>query len=215
MKDAIISTDVDVILLDIDGTIKDLVKEHSEALIVTVNGFVHGKNLRKKFVFFLDRIAMSMVKSGVFSTNKRKQRFLLGLYAFILGMNKKEFCKLYDVFYSEQLIIFSNVKEMLEDALRKKQVYLVTINSQNYNLENLDVPREDIICAARFNNKLDAYKKVVFEKRISPARVLVVGDNLVDDIIPAEKLGFKYLLVDNYNSKFKRFVAKIFKVGIA
>ena len=67
LKEAIMATDAEVILLDIDGTIKDLVKEHQTALRITVNGFNRGKNLRRKFVFFLDKIAMSFVKAGILS----------------------------------------------------------------------------------------------------------------------------------------------------
>ncbi len=213
LKEAIMATNEKVILLDIDGTIKDLVKEHQTALRITVNGFNRGKNLRRKFVFFLDRIAMSFVKSGMLSTNRDRQEFLLGLYAIILGKSISEFRELYNTFYNDKVIVFRGVKEFIEEVGNKKKLCFVTVNGQNLNIEKLGIKREDIYCV-QSKKKIYAYKTFLMMNDLDPEEILVVGDNIFDDIRPAKKLGCKCLLIDNYKSKFKRFLAKVFKVGI-
>ena len=212
-REYILSTNADVILLDIDGTIKDLVREHQEVLETIVNGFNRGKNLRRKFVFWLDKIAMSFVKSGMLSTNRAKQNFLLNLYALILGKNMKDFRNLYNIFYKQKVIVFDGAKELLEQVPKTKRLYFVTINDQNYNLEELGIKKEDIICV-KTKRKLKAYAEIISCNNINPNKVLIVGDNISDDIKPAKKLGCKYLLVDNYNSKIKRMLAKSLNVGM-
>ena len=214
LKEAIMATDASYVVLDIDGTIKDLVKEHQTALRVVVNGFNRGKKLRRKFVFFLDRIAMWFVKSGILSTNRDRQEFLLGLYAIILGKSISEFRELYDSFYNDKSITFKGVREFVEEVGKTKKVCFVTINSQNYNIiEKLGIKKEDIYCV-KSKKKIYAYKTVMMMNDLDPEEMLVIGDNIFDDIRPAKKLGCSYLLVDNYKSKFKRFLAKLFKVGI-
>ena len=213
LKEAIMATDAEVILLDIDGTIKDLVKEHQTALRITVNGFNRGKNLRRKFVFFLDKIAMSFVKAGILSTNRDRQEFLLGLYAIILGKSISEFRTLYDTFYNDKVITFKGVKELIEEVGNKKKLCFVTVNGQNLNIEKLGVKKEDIYCV-KSKKKIYAYQTVMMMNDLDPEEILVVGDNIFDDIRPAKKLRCKCLLIDNYKSKFKRFLAKLFKVGI-
>ena len=213
LKEAIMATDAKVVLLDIDGTVKDLVKEHQTALRVTVNGFNRGKNLRRRFVFFLDKIAMGFVKSGILSTNRDRQEFLLAVYAIILGKSISEFRELYNTFYNDKVIMFKGVKEMLEEVKSKKEVYFVTVNHQNFNIEKIGIDRENIYCV-QARKKIYAYKTVLMMNDLDPEDALVIGDNIFDDIRPAKRLNCKYLLVDNYKSKFKRFLAKLFKVGI-
>ncbi|MBR6688494.1 MAG: HAD family hydrolase [Clostridia bacterium] len=213
LKEAIMATDAEVILLDIDGTIKDLVKEHQTALRITVNGFNRGKNLRRKLVFFLDKVAMGFVKSGILSTNRDRQEFLLGLYAIILGKSVSEFRNLYDTFYNDKVIVFRGIRELFEEVASKKKLCFVTVNAQNLNIEKLGIKREDIYCV-QSKKKIYAYKTALMMNDLDPEDVLVVGDNIFDDIKPAKKLHCRCLLIDNYKSKFKRFLAKLFKVGI-
>ena len=213
LKETIMATEAAYVILDIDGTIKDLVKEHQTALRITVNGFNRGKKLRRSLVFFIDKIAMSFVKSGILSTNRDRQEFLLGLYALILGKSISEFRKLYDSFYEDKVIVFKGVKNLIKEVGQDKKVCFVTINPQNYNIEKLGVKKEEIYCVES-KKKIYAYQTVMMMNDLDPEEIIVIGDNIFDDIRPAKKLGFKYLLVDNYNNKFKRFIAKVFKVGI-
>ncbi len=213
VKKTIMATDAAYVILDIDGTIKDLVKEHQTALSITVNGFTRGKKLRRKLVFFIDKIAMSFVKSGILSTNRDRQEFLLGLYAIILGRSISEFRELYDSFYEDKVIIFKDVNAFIKEIEKTKKVCFVTINRQNYNIEKLGIKKEDIYCV-KSKKKIYAYKTVMMMNDLDPEEILVVGDNLFDDIRPAKKLGCKCLLVDNYNSKLKRFIAKLLNVGM-
>ena len=87
---------------------------------------------------------MWFVKSGILSTNRDRQEFLLGLYAIILGKSISEFRELYDSFYNDKSITFKGVREFIEEVGKTKKVCFVTINSQNYNIiEKLGIKKED------------------------------------------------------------------------
>ena len=205
--------DARVVVFDIDGTLKDLVKEHQAALSKVMNRFVKGKLIRKKLILFLDRIAMWFVKAGILPTNEKMQRTLITIYATILCENINNFNELYEVFYEAENILFDEVKAMLNGISKTKDVYFVTINKQNYNLEEQGIASDRIIYTMS-EKKVKAYKRLVEEKKLDKNDIIIVGDNIFDDIRAAKKLSIKYLLVDNYDSKFKRMVAKILNVGM-
>jgi len=209
----IAALNANIIVFDIDGTLKDLVREHKEALKKAVNGFVKGKKLRKKFVFGLDEIAMWFVKSGVLPTNGRMQRILITIYSIILCENIANFKESYKFFYEKENILFNESKELLDELLLTKEVYFVTVNKQNYNLEKQGISQDRIIYTL-VEKKKKAYQRLFGEKGLDESKVVIIGDNLFDDISSAKKLGVKSLLVNNYNSNFKCFIAKILNVGM-
>lgn len=201
-----------VIVFDIDGTLKDLVREHKESLKGVVE-LVEKKTIRKKVVLSLDKVAMWFVKAGVLPTNGRMQRILMTIYATILNENKKCFNDSYMLFYDNENILFNDSKELLKDLLLDKEVYFVTINKQNYNLEEHGIIQERIIYT-QAEKKKEAYRRLFDEKKLDKSKILIIGDNLFDDIKSAKKLGIECLLVDNYNSKTKRIIAKLLNVGM-
>lgn len=202
-----------VIVFDIDGTLKDLVGEHKEALEKVVNGFVKRKKLRKKLVFSLDKIAMWFVKSGILPTNGRMQRILITIYSIILCENISNFKELYKLFYEKENILFKESKELLKELSRAKEIYFVTVNKQNYNLEEHGISQDRIIYTEA-EKKKEAYQRLLDEKKLNKSKMLIVGDNIFDDVKSARKLGVESLLVDNYDSKTKCFIAKILNVGM-
>ena len=208
----IASLDATVIVFDIDGTLKDLEMEHKEALKRVVE-LIEKKAFRKKIVFGLDKIAMWFVKSGVLPTNGKMQRILTIIYAGILNENKKVFHASYMLFYDNENILFNESKELLEELLIDKDVYFVTINKQNYNLDEHGIIQERIIYT-EVEKKKEAYQRLFDEKELDKSKVIIIGDNLWDDVISAKRLGVECLLVDNYNNKFKRFIRKFLNVGV-
>ena len=82
-----------LVILDIDGTLKDLCKEHTNALRVVLQHF-NVSGLRKKAIFALNRLAMYVVKTGLISTNHSKQNFLIKIYAAICGVKLVDFYEL-------------------------------------------------------------------------------------------------------------------------
>lgn len=208
----IIATSADVIVFDIDGTLKDLVLEHKIALLGSMDN-IENKKIRKKIVVLLDKVAMWLVKTGMLPTNERMKKILINCYAIILNEKIPKFKESYRTFYENENIIFNNVEFLLKELLAKKEVYFVTINKQNYNLDKHGIIQDRIIYTTS-QKKINAYEKLLEDKNLNKNNLLIVGDNLIDDIKAAKKLGIDSLLVDNYGSDIKRFVAKLLNVGM-
>lgn len=197
-----------IIIFDIDGTLKDLCKEHDNALRLTLKRFnVGGK--RRKIICTLNRIAMSMVKVGLFPTNNVMQQILLFTYSLISLKHIKKFYKEYNENYSKQICLFRGEEELLEALTTDKQIYFSTINKQNYNLEECGIPQERIVYTTGIF-KWKTYAKLLEDKSFSKEEVLIVGDNIFDDLLSSKILKVKCLLVNNYNSKLKAKLCKLF-----
>lgn len=203
---AIEKTNCKVIIFDIDGTLKDLCLEHENALQHTLDEYNVGK-FRRKLVLVLNKIAMSMVKTGMFSTNQTKQNVLIWMFSVLSGVKARKFNEEYFKQYSNQICLFEGAYELLEAINGKKIVYFSTINNQNYNLEECGIPQERILYTVGAL-KIATYKKLVESIGVNKSEVLIVGDNLFDDLLSAKLLGVKCLLVNNYNSKLKNVFCK-------
>ena len=202
----ILNTDSKVVIFDIDGTLKDLCKEHNEALQNTLKYYKVG-SIRCRLISFINNVAMSIVKSGILPTNKLSQNILVVLYAIISMKAVTCFYKTYYKYYAEGLILFHGIKDMLQTLSKDKQVYFATINKQNYNLEKCGIKQENInysMCMF----KAYTYSKLIKRIRVDKKDVLIVGDNLFDDIFSANILKVKSILVNNYSSNFKSIFCK-------
>lgn len=195
------------IIFDIDGTLKDLCKEHTNAVELALKQFSVGK-FRSGIVLAMNRIAMIIVKTGLLPTNHSKQNFLVKVYALIAGVKIIEFYDQYFENYTKELCLFDGAYELLTSLNAKKDVYFATINKQNYNLEECGIPQERIMYtegafkAATYNKLLKRFNLEIHE-------VLIVGDNFFDDFISAKQLGVKFLLVNRYNSKLKSVICRL------
>lgn len=201
-------TNAKIIIFDIDGTLKDLCKEHDNALRLTLDKFNVGKK-RKKIICTLNKLAMSMVKVGLFPTNNIMQHILVFVYSIISLKTIKKFSSEYYTNYSKQICLFHGEKELLLALNSDKQIYFSTINKQNYNLEECDIPQKKIIYTTGIF-KWKTYEKLLKEKNFSKQDVLIVGDNIFDDFLSAKILKVKCLLVNNYNSKVKEKFCELF-----
>ena len=201
-------TKAKVIIFDIDGTLKDLCKEHDNALRLTLSCFNVGKK-RTKIIYILNRLAMSMIKVGLFPTNNVMQQILIFAYSIISLKRVKSFYDEYNHNYSKQICLFHGEQELLDTLNSDKQIYFSTINKQNYNLEECGIPQERIVYTTGIF-KWKTYAKLIKDKRISRKDVLIVGDNIFDDFLSAKIIKVKCLLVNNYNSKLKAKLCKLF-----
>lgn len=196
-----------VVIFDIDGTLKDLCEEHRKSLNLTLISLNINK-MSRFLIKTLNKIAMYMVKCGIFPTNKAKQDILLTVFSLIAIKNKKSFKDEYYKYYKEQIEIFEGVKNILSVLYKEKEVYFATINNQNYNLEHCGILSNQIVYTKGIL-KVTSYKKLLEKLNVKRSEVIIVGDNIFDDIISAKILGTKSILVNNYNSNFKSFMCKL------
>ena len=195
------------IIFDIDGTLKDLCKEHTNAVEKTLSQFgVDG--VKKRLVCMLNRIAMFIVKTGLVPTNHSKQNFLVKTYACIVGVKHVDFYEQYFENYTRELCLFDGVHELLTTLSKEKEVYFATINKQNYNLETCGIPQERIMYTEG-EFKAATYNKLLKRFKLKRNEVIVVGDNFFDDFFSAKQLGIKCILVNRYNSKFKNVICNL------
>ena len=199
-----------VVIFDIDGTLKDLCEEHRKALNLTLLWFKVNK-VSRWIIKALNKAAMGMVKGGIFPTNKAKQDILLAIFSLIALKKNNNFKEKYYNYYEKQLKIFNGVKEILSSLNNNKKVkvYYATINDQNYNLEHCGILSHQIVYTSGIL-KLTSYKKLLDQLKVSRSEVIIIGDNIFDDIFSAKLLGAKSILVNNYNSKFKGLMCRIF-----
>lgn len=196
-----------VVIFDIDGTLKDLCEEHRKALNLTLTS-LKVNNVSRWIIKALNCVAMGMVKSGIFPTNRAKQDILLGIYSLIAFKKIFNFKNKYYKFYDCQLEVFNGVKELLNKLNKEKEVYFATINDQNYNLEDCGIVSHQIVYTEGVL-KISSYKRLLDELKVKRNDVIIVGDNIFDDIISAKLLKTKSILVNNYNNKFKSLMCKL------
>lgn len=195
-----------LVILDIDGTLKDLCKEHTNSLVATLQHF-NVSELRKNVVLALNRLAMYVVKTGFVSTNHSKQDFLLKIYSIICGGKFADFYEYYFECYAREVCLFDGVYELLAELNLQREVHFATINKQNYNLESCGILQERIIYTDG-TFKVATYNSILKNACVAKEDVIVVGDNLLDDYFSSKQLGVKCILVNNYKNRLKGWVCK-------
>ncbi|MDD2627321.1 MAG: hypothetical protein PHD20_00300, partial [Clostridia bacterium] len=58
--------------------------------------------------------------------------------------------------------------------------------------------------------KKQLYTDIIIENSLSKEDVIIIGDNIFDDIIQTRGLRVKVILADQYNSKIKHIISKMF-----
>ena len=195
-----------VIIFDIDGTLKDLCKEHSNALRSTLKQY-NVSNCRKRAVLVINRIVMFMVKTGLISTNHSKQNRLIKFLAVLAGRSVVDFYDKYFEAYEKQCCLFAGAYNLLTHLNNSKTVYFATTNCQNYNLEEYGIPQKRIMYTEGCF-KVATYNRLLRSANVKCEDVLIIGDNLFDDWFSARRLGVKCLLVNQYNNKLKKIICK-------
>lgn len=205
--------------VDIDGTIKDLVKENTNSLINTMKrmGNIHLTK-RGKFVLWLNRINMYFVKTGMLPTNSFMQNILLLVYSALLLKKYSEFKELYFEEYNNQNIFFDYAEEMIQNVVDKGLfVYLVTKNRQNKRMlelkENYIIKKTvRLIVGYKSEIKYNVYKSFLSNRLLRSNEILIIGDNFWDDILPGILLGTSVVWCNMYNSRLKRIIMNILKI---
>ena len=200
-------SNIEVVILDIDGTLKDLCGEHDYALINTLNEYCVGSK-KRKLILTLNWLAMSMVKTGLISTNHSKQKILTILFSTLACVDHERFVKSYFKNYKEEISLFDGVYDSLKSLSINKTIYFATTNKRNYDLGKYGIPQSQIVYTTE-KFKLSTYKNLIEKLNVPNNKIVIVGDNIFDDMISAKILGTKYLLVNNYNSRFKQIVSKV------
>lgn len=196
-----------VIIFDIDGTLKDLCAEHTNAVEYTLKRF-GVKKFKRNLVLALNKLAMYIVKTGFIPTNHAKQDFLVKVYAILCGVRRVDFYEVYFERYTQEFCLFEGVKELLENLSCEKEVYFATINKQNYNLETCGISQQRI-AYTEGAFKVVTYNRIIKDCSIDKTQVLIVGDNVFDDLFSARQLGVKCFLVNRYKNRLKSWVCKI------
>ena len=205
-----------VVMADIDGTLKDLVKENTDALIKTMKqlGGI-DMSLRGRFVLSINKLNMYFIKTGLFPTNKIMQRILILIYSALLLKPYVKFRDCYFSNYNKENIWFEGVKEKLENIFTKQnEIYLVTKNIQNKSIEVSFIAHciKKVVISDNTKRKYYTYKKLIEEQDISKNNLVIIGDNFWDDVLPALAFGVKVIWCDMYNCRLKQVFIKILRI---
>lgn len=206
--DEIKKSKAEIVVFDIDGTLKDLCAEHSIAVKLSMEEFEGHKKVRKNLILFIDKIAMNIVKTGLLPTNHIMQNILVFVYSILLNVKFNKFKQTYFAYYKKQLCLFDGAFELIQELSKSHDVYFATINKQNYNLEECGISQEKIIYVTD-KLKKTTYTRFIKSKVIDKSRVIIVGDNVFDDMLSAKIIKTKHILVNNYNSKVKKIICRV------
>ncbi len=213
------NSNISVVLMDIDGTVKDLVKENTDALIRTMKRLdnVH-KTIRGRLVLGINKVNMYLVKTGLLPTNRTMQNILLHIYSFMTFKSFKKFKSVYFKEYNREHIFFDNSKDTLRYIYdNDMRMYFVTKNEQNESILGCEELKEfrykmKLIVGKSGITKYSVYKDFMRKRGFRKYEVLMVGDNLFDDVIPAILLGINVVWCDMYGCRLKRFVLNILRI---
>lgn len=196
---------ISYIFVDVDGVIKDLYSEHSQALNDTICMFSQNKKRRKRFILRLNMLTRPLIACGIIPTSSMMQKFLLLTYSIILFENPKKFFNAYKDFYKNKTCMFKEVVDCI-NSLNSYTIIFVSMNSQSMNLSKYGLCDFEIYISKY--NKTGLIKSIIDEKGIKKEEVLIIGDNYLHDYIPARLLKVDYVIVDCYDNKFKQKIKK-------
>lgn len=207
------------VISDIDGAIKDIVLKH----MLVIEGMIKVRNNMKKYegVIKLNYFFMNFVKVGIFPTNRNMQLIICYLNSILLGISFKRFACEYFCNFNMIEEKFENSNELLKFMRDIGLKYVMVSNDpQNKDFctdETKDKHYPKVIINTK-GDKFDVFKKLLktelnpYGKPILTEEILVIGDNLWDDVIPAIRLKMNVLWCDKYDSKTKRFVNRLIRL---
>ena len=216
---SVLNSNLLIAAIDIDGTIKDLVVENTNALVSTLKRMNNMHNSKRgKFVLWINKINMWFIKTGMLPTNSFMQNILLFIYSVLLLKKYNVFKKIYFKEYNKENIFFECSDDIIQNIIASDfKVYLITKNNQNKRMlklkdNNIIKNTQKIIVGNKKLSKYSMYKAFIYTKRISKNHVLIIGDNFWDDVLPGLLLGLTVVWCNMYNSKFKKLAINILKL---
>lgn len=212
-------SDKAIVLMDIDGTIKDLTKENTDALLRTMHDLnIADSSIRSKLVLSINKVNMYLVKTGLLPTNSTMQNILLFIYAVMLFKNYAKLKETYFGEYNKEDIFFDSAEPMVKKLFGNgSKLYFVTKNKQNVSILNSDFAGKynkalRLVVGRKGFTKYIAYKDFINHRNYNKSSLVIIGDNLFDDVVPAMLLGIKVIWCDMYNCKLKRLVYNVLKI---
>lgn len=201
----ILQNEVKLVLIDSDGTIKDLKLEHMT--VIRKMCARRGGSLCNSIIR-LNEFFISFIKSGILPTNKNMQIILCFLNSLLFGETFRSFKEEYFREYYNTKKVFKDVDILLEEIKDTgARCIIVSKNLQSKNfLSDPILESQNIIIN---KSKLTGFKQAIEKASISeqhdilPNQILIIGDNFWDDVIPAIRLGATVLWCNKYNSRLK------------
>lgn len=186
------------IIFDFDNTLyKDIDWLNYDEFVI--------ENVRKIFAYLTDEEFENLLKKHNFNGD-RVIEFFARVCLEELGSTKKFWNFVKDIKFDGD---YSNVKlfprQILEE-LSKKYTLFILSNSSVDNIKyvskqiNLDLSFFTGIYDNKFKEddltKARSMKDILNESQIKPHQILMVGDSIVHDLIPAKSLGLKVMLIE-------------------
>ncbi len=202
-----------IVLVDVDGTLKDLAGEH----MMTVQEMVRMRASKKtieiyNIIIYINAFLMWFVKTGLLPTNENMQIVLCFINSFMFGESFQSFKEEYIKEYSYIKKIFKGSYDLLDDIQNAGAKYiLVSKNKQSINFfeEKPIFERGEIIICCSDKSKLSSFVQAIYsvtrnrEYTLLSEQILIIGDNFWDDVIPAKDLGARVIWCNKYNSRLK------------
>ena len=211
-----------LVILDVDGTMKDLVLEHMCAIKEIARIRQTSENSKDiRVIIAINNFFMCFVKCGLFPTNSVMQNILCFVNCILFCEPFKNFRCEYLTEYYKRRKIFDNTSELLDEIVKSGAKYvIISKNSQSINFfsGNWTFTQNNIYISD--GDKLGLFKNLIESTAVSeskdilPEEVLIIGDNFWDDVIPAMRLKANVLWCNKYFSSSKRrcihYLSKIF-----
>lgn len=165
-----------------------------------------------------------------FSSKEKGEQFLKRAYEIDKNLSNKNNVKLLEEegYDSKKYVelIEGNIYEhacvpkfishkFLEDLTKKYPVYIVSMSSPNYMKRYLkkygfdDIDFKNVYSVdllSKNKSKKDNYEKIAKDEKIKPDELLVVGDDYINDIVPAIEAGVKYIHIgESFNQIYDYF----------
>lgn len=192
------------ILMDVDGVVKDLYKEHSEALKLTIGET--NKTNRKKLILKINKLSRSLIGCGLLPTSSIMQKILTVFYSIILLENPLDFYNKYKYNYRKQYYIFEEVVNYINSISPNYNIVFVSLNTHSKALANYGLKGYNIH-TTKYGKK-ELIKTLMKNHKMTTEDTILIGDNYIHDYFPAKAIGIKVLIVNCYNNDLKNQIKK-------
>ena len=195
--------DIELVIFDIDGTIKDLYREHQTALIEALKALNILNTKRAKFALKLNNFGMGFFRIGCLPTNVLMQKLLIWIMSVVTFSDYKELRNLYYLNYPDKPILFEDMKQEIFSLSPDIKTVLASTNKYTLNIKQ-EICK--VFCVEEPRKKI--YKDIIEGENVPFNKVLIVGDNFFDDYLPAKTLKCNVHIVNMYNSRIKKKLLK-------
>lgn len=177
------------LIFDFDGTVSYF--EANDHIIVDT---IFGKN---KIVHFIDKMLWNINRLDVIKNSMTMLKIRIWFYSLFSGKSYKQNLATYrQEYFFLGLYDLRRITEKLLELSKEYKVFILSNNEYSLSIENKGIK----ICNVK--SKFDFIKKIIRRYKIC----FVVGNNLVDDILPAKKLNIDSVYIGR--SKFVKILGQ-------